>query len=223
MFRDDYILRLIREFAQLLTYVLGLNRGREFEKALRASEEAYKRLLKLDPLLVRKLSASDLVDILSLGDQTIFARDKCLFLAALQAADAEAFEGRGDEDRWFDAALKALEITLLAFMRWDEADLPGFALDVETTRARLAGYIVPPDSLRLLLAYYEEKGQFARAEDLLFQAIEQAPQELAWFEMGAGFYDRLLHMPDAVLRAGDLPRAEVQAGLAELRQRRRGR
>lgn len=218
MIRDDYILRMIREFSQMLTHILGLNRARAHEQALGAIEDAYQRALKLDSALARKLAARDLVDLMALGDQTILARDRCLFLAALLQAEGAAHGKRGDEDGWFAAAVKALEVTLATFLRWDESDLPEYAPALADLRAELAAFVLPDETARLLITYFERAGQFARAEDVLFEAIEARLDASEWRQIGIDFYERLLGMSAAALLAGNLPRAEVEAGLVELRE-----
>lgn len=216
MYRDDYLLRLIREFAQLITYVLGLNRQRQHAQALAAIEAAYKDLLNLDPLLVRSLAAPALVDILGLADHDLLARDHCLFLAALQQAEAQTHAAQGDESRGYAASLKALEITLHTLRRWPATDLPPYAPAPAHLHAALVDFVLPASCGLLLLAHYEAEQQFARAEDLIFAALADPEQAPAWQQAGIAFYQRLLALPDAALAAGGLPRGEVQAGLAEL-------
>jgi hypothetical protein len=72
----------------------------------------------------------------------------------------------------------------------------------------------PPEVLRRLLFYYEARGMFAQAEDVLFQWIEIGDAEAK--QAGAEFYERLLGKSDEELERGDLPRAEVEQGRDEL-------
>jgi tetratricopeptide (TPR) repeat protein len=69
-----------------------------------------------------------------------------------------------------------------------------------------------------LALFYEQAGQFAKAEDALFSLIEAAPGNTDALAMGAAFYGRLLRLDDGQLAAGGLPREEVEAGLAELKR-----
>ena len=70
------------------------------------------------------------------------------------------------------------------------------------------------------MQYYEYLGEFGRAEDALFAMLEQEPANPALIDFGLAFYERLRRQTDASLEAGNLPRAEVEAGLAELGQRK---
>ncbi|MFN8516836.1 MAG: DUF6483 family protein [Chloroflexia bacterium] len=71
----------------------------------------------------------------------------------------------------------------------------------------------------LLWRQAEQAGDFARAENWLFALLDEDPGAL---ERGIDFYERLRHFSDEELVQGNLPRAEVVAGLAELRARRGG-
>jgi hypothetical protein len=48
------------------------------------------------------------------------------------------------------------------------------------------------------------------------------PEHAGLVEFGISFYERLRSQTDASLAEGNLPRAELEAGLVELRQRKAG-
>jgi hypothetical protein len=72
----------------------------------------------------------------------------------------------------------------------------------------------------MLMRFYEQTGQFARAEDSLFAMLELEPTNPSLLDFGLSFYQRLESRSDSVLAEGDLPRAELDAGAEELRQRK---
>ncbi|HEV2660598.1 MAG TPA: DUF6483 family protein, partial [Ktedonobacteraceae bacterium] len=69
-----------------------------------------------------------------------------------------------------------------------------------------------------LFAYYELSGQYARAEDTLFDLLETGNNR-EMVESGRAFYTRLLAKSDADLQAGNLARDEVDEGLAQLKMK----
>jgi len=71
----------------------------------------------------------------------------------------------------------------------------------------------PPALLRRLVPYFEVRGDFARAEDLLFEWLESGDPEAG--VAGRVFYERLGAIPDASLEQGGLTRAEVDQGARE--------
>jgi Family of unknown function (DUF6483) len=70
------------------------------------------------------------------------------------------------------------------------------------------------------MRHYEQAGEHARAEDALFNMLDAGPANTELLDFGIGFYQRLLRLDDETLEVGNLPRAEVNAGLAELNQRK---
>jgi hypothetical protein len=68
--------------------------------------------------------------------------------------------------------------------------------------------------------HYERTGEFAKAEDALFAMLDVEPNNWGIVEFGLAFYERLQRQSDATLVAGNLPRAELEAGLTELRDRK---
>jgi hypothetical protein len=75
----------------------------------------------------------------------------------------------------------------------------------------------------MLMRHYEESGAFGRAEDALFDLLTTELDSTALLDVGIAFYERLRSQSDAALDSGNLPRPELEAGLAELRQRRTSR
>jgi hypothetical protein len=72
------------------------------------------------------------------------------------------------------------------------------------------------------MQHYEVTGEFGKAEDCLFAMLEAEPGNAALVEFGIDFCERLRGQSDASLASGNLPRAELEAGLAELRGLRAG-
>ena len=68
-----------------------------------------------------------------------------------------------------------------------------------------------------ILHHYERMGDFAKAEDALFAIVDMEKAGPELLEFGTTFYRRLLSQSDTFLIVGNLPRHEVEAGLAEFR------
>ena len=60
-------------------------------------------------------------------------------------------------------------------------------------------------------------GRYAQAEDLLYELLEAAPGSKQMVVQGVSFYQRLLQKSNQELITGNLPRAEIEEGLAELK------
>jgi hypothetical protein len=113
-----------------------------------------------------------------------------------------------------------LHLLLETLAREESFALPDFVPRVELFATALQGSPLPLETQALLMQHYERSGQFAKAEDALFAMFEAEPGNAGLVEFGASFYKRLQGQSDAALASGNLPRPELEAGLAELRTRR---
>jgi hypothetical protein len=102
----------------------------------------------------------------------------------------------------------------------DISEYPPFVPNIETLRTLLADTPVPPALLALLMQHYERAGEYAKAEDTLFELLDADPGNRTVLDFGTAFYHRLLQQSDADLARANLPRAEVEEGLKNLQQRR---
>jgi hypothetical protein len=114
--------------------------------------------------------------------------------------------------------LKALHVLLQTALRSEDAEWPEFVPPIDVLADNLKEAL-PVQTHGLLMQHFERSGQFAKAEDSFHAALEQFPDSPALRQLGVSFYQRLLAKSDSALEAGNLPRAEVEAGLEQLRQR----
>jgi hypothetical protein len=117
--------------------------------------------------------------------------------------------------------LKALNLLLEVVLRDPETGLPDLVPSIQGLANQLEGSALPVRTNAALMQHFEQIGSFAKAEDQLFEIIGSEPNNPAVLDLGIGFYQRLLQESDPVLQGGDLPRTEVEAGLAELHERRK--
>ena len=218
MIRRDYIVRMIQEFAEALARIRALKNGEQLGEASLLTETEFKRITGLDSESVLKLSETELLARLMQSEPLHAVREKMFFLTTLlkETGDIAAAEGRVDESR--ACYLKGLHLLLDSLARGDGFEQPEFVPKVELFVGALDE--LPTHTDVLLMEHYERIGQFGKAEDCLFAILEADPKNQAVLEFGISFYERLLGHSDVRLADGNLPRAEVEAGLAELRARK---
>jgi len=218
MYRDDYIMRMIRQFGQVVTYVLGLRRRRDYALALISTDEALRDRLGLGSDALAERSDGEILALIRFRDRDGLWREEGSYVAALLYAEATIYAERGEADRAATRALLAIQ--LLAECALGASDpLPPYAPPRAELLALLRDYAIPARTRAALLALCEEQSDFAGAEDQLFHLLDEHPDDPDLRAAGLAFYERLLARPDADLVAGGLPRAEAIAGRAELRER----
>lgn len=220
MIRTDYLLRMIEEFTQALARIRALKKERKLGEAQELTEEELRRITGLDSEALLKLSETELLAKLIQSEPSHAVRERVLFLTTLlkEKGDLAAAEGRADEGR--ACYLKGLNLLLNSLARGEAVEMPEFVPKVDLFAAALADDELPVPSMALLMEHYERTGQFAKAEDSLFAILDADPRDGAALDFGISFYERLLGHSDDELADGNLPRPEVEAGMAELRERK---
>src|SRR6266404_876163 len=219
MIRRDYILRMIEEFLQALNRIRGLKQRQDLRTAGAELDKEFQRLVGGGPQAVAALSETELISRLIQGESTHLVHDKTLMLASLlkEAGDLAIAEERTEEGR--SIYMKGLRLLLQALLRQEVYECPEYVPKVEMFMLALADTPLPLETQALLMQYYERTGEFSRAEDALFAMLEMEPENQGIVEFGITFYDRIANQRDANLIAGDLPRSELESGMAELRKR----
>jgi hypothetical protein len=220
MIRRDYIIRMIEQFIRALAQLRALKQERRWDELAESLDEQFQRFVGIGAAVVERLNETELLARAIQGEPSLAVREKTLLLTGLlkEAGDLAVAREQLDEGRAWH--LKGLHLLLGALGREESLDTPECVPRVEAFVSALAGGPLPLTTLAGLMQHYERFGEFGRAEDALFGMLEQEPDNAALVDFGLAFYERLLRQSKANLEVGNLPRPEVEAGLAELRGRK---
>jgi len=219
MLKRDYLMRSIQVFTETMMQMMKLRLEHRHDEAFALIDQTGQQLFKLNAQMISKLSSQTLIDMLDTPDDS--GARLCLMLAQLIHEQAANYEAKGDLIMSAPLYLKALQIDIgmLVFRISDISEEQ--AAQVSSLLEKLDVLELPADTRYNLFHYFGKRGQYAHAEDTLFDLLDTdeatAPQLL---EDGIAFYERLQRQSDADLIAGDLPRAEVESALQELIMRR---
>lgn len=227
MFRNDYVMRMVEQFTNALGALLRLKKQLKPQEAMNFLGETYKRLFGLHPNVAKALSERDLVELLRReGEAT---REKLLILGKLLQEEADLSDMLDRHSESHRLRLKSLHVMLSAASepqteQW--LDVPG---EVDRLLEQLEGYTLPMTTKQLLWTYYGTANAFAKAEDVLFELLEQfkdrdeGSREAygALLEEAVAYYEQLLTLDSETLEAGRLPMDEVQESLDEIKEQLR--
>jgi len=221
MIRRDYFLRMIEQFMQVLARLKSLKQDQQWQQAAETLNDGFQQLIGSGAEAVAALSETELLAKLIQGEPTQIVRQKTFLLTSLlkEAGDVAAAQNRPAESR--AGYLKGLHLLLQTLSQGEELDFPDFVPKVDAFVLALADSPLPLETDALLMQHYERTGQFGKAEDALFAMLELHPANEAIIDFGISYYERLKGQSAAALEDGGLPRAEVEAGLEELRGRRK--
>jgi hypothetical protein len=213
---QDYILRQIQLAGQAWARIVRLIRDRQFEAARMVLDQAYHQLVGLPSEAVLERDPNDLIARLRFGEAAAAGRDKCLALATLLRASGDVSAAQGDSATAADTYHKALLVLLDTQLREPGLALPDNVPTIESLDGELSEHALPIATQQQLLLYYEQASAYAKAEDMLWSMLQATPGDCALVGAGRAMYARLQQLSDAALVDGNLPRAEVEGGLADL-------
>jgi hypothetical protein len=219
MIRQDYILAMIDQLRRVLVSIADLKKERRWHEIAGTIDEEFKHLVGAGAAEVTRFSETELMARLVQGESTQFVRDKTHILVALfkEAGEAATAQDRAEEGRIF--YLKGLHLLLGTVSGGDFFNTPDFVPELDVFLAALSDEPLPPRTLVMLTSHYEQRGAFAKAEDVLFELLDAEWGAAEALKFGIAFYERLRSQSDLALANGNLPRPEVEAGIAELLRR----
>jgi len=220
MIRRDYILRELERFAAMLARITGLASNGEWPEANAVTAAEFQALTGLDAAALLRLSSSAVLARLIESPATIPVEFKLCVAITLLKTQGDLLAGQGQVDESREFYLKGLQLLFENSGGRVVEERPDFVPTVESFVLALRDASLPPAMNAMLMRHYEQTGELARAEDALFEIVEAEPENREVLEFGCLFYQRLLGLNDAALVSGNLPRAELQAGLNELAERK---
>lgn len=220
MIRRDYLLRMIEDFIRVLARIESFKKGQLWQEASQELGEQFQALIGAGPEAIVRMSDTEVMAKIIAGEPTSAVRDKVLMVTRLLKEAGETAAAQGNEEASTAAYMKGLHLLLTAISRDDALECPEYVPSVDAFVNSLQGVELPFHTQGLLMQHYENAGVYAKAEDALFAMVNDGPAERELLDFGISFYQRLQGRTDNQLAEGNLPRAEVEAGLKELREKR---
>ncbi len=107
MFREDYIIRLIRRFADFVARIAGYTRDHDYASAIAEAERAWEELFDIPRALVDRIDGPSLAKLLR-------EPSKMRTAAQLLVEEAKAYAGKQDPIHAMLCTRRALELYLEA-------------------------------------------------------------------------------------------------------------
>jgi hypothetical protein len=207
---------MLAEFFEVLSRIRALRKGQKWQEASQVTDRELQQLLGGEARTIVGLSETELLARLIKSETTLAVREKTLMVATLlkEAGDIAAGEAKPDEGNSYH--LKGLHLLLGVLARGDDSEFPEFVPRVEAFLSALGDFRLPITTQAMLMQHYERVGEYAKAEDMLFSMIEAQPGNQDLLKFGISFYERLQRHSDDALVQGNLPRAELEASLAQI-------
>ena len=216
MFREDYIMRMIRQLSQVLTRVLFQKDSKQYQDALEEIRHNGKLFLGLDLNAIHTVTYDDLQEALRV--RNAHDADHISLVAELLRHQGECFDFEGRPEAARQSYILALDLYLDLFAARQRARLADLTARIDLLLDRLDPLALDADAQIAVFRFFDAEGRYADAEDLLFHLADEHPTPELYAE-GVAFFERLLGKSYRYLKAGNLPYEEVNEGLAAFRQK----
>src|SRR5579862_9077534 len=214
MINKDYMLRMAERFGRSLAIILRLREYNQFEEALLYLDDLMMQAVGMTTRLINSLSEEMLVQTFS--PMGILNVNACLATAFLLKTEGEVYDDLQNSTESYYRYMKSLHLLLSVILHEPASADSDVYTDITTLLNKLTDYELPFGTQKLLFAYYEHQGHYAKAEDVLFTLLDAHPDSSDLLDSGHAFYTRLLRKSDTDLEAGNFSRQEIQEGLEQL-------
>ncbi len=214
MFQRDYIMRNVEQLGPVLAAILKTKVAGELEEAEVQIATAGMLFLGFDVDLIRNLSEESVLELVRQRDEG--DAGAYVVAAELLREQGDLLELTAGADAGHDSYVKSLSMYLEGWHGNPVHRTEAYSARITELYARLKPHTMSNEISSSLMRYFETTGEYAHAEDVLFRRVGGGDDDL--IEHGIGFYTRLLSKPDRELVDGELPRDEVEEGLATLRK-----
>ncbi|MCH5138255.1 hypothetical protein JMF89_13725 [Clostridiaceae bacterium UIB06] len=209
---------LVGKFDEALAKIKKYREEGKNEDALNVIDDTLKDLFRLGFKFFNSFSDENLIDMVK-TDGTINA-DKCIMMAKLLEEDAEILENLGNSNEAFYIYLKSLNLFLEAFLNKDEdCDLQHFFSDIDIIIDKVSDYKISDILQNKMLDYYTKSQNYDKAENILYEILEDNNFSKNTLDKGISFYEELLTKDDEALENGNLSREEIIESLTILKKK----
>jgi len=215
MLKVNFNSELIRKFSEVIEGILAMMEAGDYEKALELIDGAFKDFFRLGAKFFNSLSEENLLDMARTS--SIMDVDKCIIMAKLLMEEAKAYEKLYGKGESFFLYAKSLYLYIEAYdYVEEETDLDKYFADIDILLAKVSGYRLEEGLLRQIVRYHVKDGAFDKADNVLYEMMEDTGFSDSSREYASGIYKALLSRTDAELERGNMTRGEVLESLDDL-------
>lgn len=209
MLQRDYFMKMTEMLSVALTKVLFNKENKNYENSLKEIETASKTIVGIDLNLINMLGIEDILKLLKTSD--VYA-GRCLITAELLKEYANILELKNNSNK--NLYLKSLYLYIEALLTKELPTPEDYYSKVNQLIIKLQDLEFPFDLKYKLFEYYEINNQYSKAEDILFELLEENSNII--HDKAILFYKRLQRKTNEELNIGNLSREEVDESLDEV-------
>lgn len=213
MLKNDYM-KEVENSLRILKMEVDKNlKDGNIEKCKELINKQFRALIGLDIETIDTLSFETVKELLSKDNQ--YNAEKYIALGELLKLEGLVSEKEGDISKKLFYYEKIVDSFFEGYEE-DEAMDKKYINESKKEIEELMEYEIPIRIQKKIFKLYELLGSFDKAEDLLFQMIEDTNKDKEIIEEGKAFYNRLKELSKDLLEEGNLSFEEVEDSYKEL-------
>jgi hypothetical protein len=212
LIKDDYSAKVSDKFNSLIKEIKDVNNLHTDKLAL--IDISFKKFLGLSSAIINSMSDNDVLTLMKKNDK--LDGNYCLIAAALLYEEALIFDKDDRCNQSYSKYEKAFTLIFNMKSSNAECEIVGYENILSNVSSAMENFHLPLDIKKNLITYYELNGEYSKAEDSLYDLLEDSTTHSFAKERLKEFYSNLLLKDDLALEKGDLPRSEILEAIESL-------
>ena len=214
MINIDLIKKIIEKFKAALEEFNYLLKDNKYDEAIVLIDATVTDLFRLNLNSFNSLTEEYLMEMLKENNRV--DADRCIIISILLEKQAIILSLQGEEHKSHFINSKALSMLLEAYLSNSTPELVDFYSQIPEMYNKIEAYELPNKISLKLYKYYEDKFDFCKAEDILFDILDASSYSETLINEALAFYERISEHSDEVLTEAGLPRNEIATAVNQL-------
>ncbi len=212
MLQRDYFMRMTEMLAAVLTKILFNKENKNYEDAEKEIESGAKTIVGLDLKLISVLNAEDVIGLMKSSD--IYA-GRCLVSAELLKEYGDILAEKNKSEQSINIYNKSLYLYVEALLTEELPAPESYYPRVNFLIKNLSQSGFSRELILKLIDYFEMSGQYSKAEDLIFEVMDEDAESME--KKALTFYNKLRDKSEEELIKGNLSREEIEESIEEIK------
>jgi tetratricopeptide (TPR) repeat protein len=214
MFSDDYVIKIIRQATAVFARIIGLKTAEQYQEALQVIDQTLEQLLGIDGDMIRLLDDESLYTLLMKNE--VLDLEKLGLVAGLFKEEGDIRRLQKQIEKSVHCYIRSLNYYLIIGINSLTPGKDKNSLKVDELIQKIDTHVFEGQTLLNLYCYYENAGEFAKAENMLSRLATANSTDASVMDEMKSFYKRLLEKSPKELADGGMNRTQVQKKLIDL-------
>jgi hypothetical protein len=214
MFSEDYIVRQIMQFVSVMAKIMGLKMAGQYQVALEVIDQSLGELLGINADIVNLLDDESLYKVLTIN--AVLDLERLRNIAELYKEKGDIFNLQNNKLESDNCYLRSLNYYLLISNNKQPSQLFDLSQKINELIIKLVNYDLPEKTHLDLFCYYENEGEYAKAENILAKLISNPKGNVDLRDEMISFYQRLLLVKQKELSAVGMTKKQIRLKLKDM-------